>query len=105
MCMSDPLHPQGRELLPPTVLPVGAQDWDSDDQPVPDWLTQLPPPLVLVARSTVYQKDGHIIQATLDALADSPVSVVATTASRDPAQYRVAGRPRRGYDAAPSIGN
>jgi len=105
MCMSDPLHPQGRELLPPTVLPVGAQDWDPDDQPVPDWLTQLPPPLVLVARSTVYQKDGHIIQATLDALADSPVSVVATTASRDPAQYRVAGRPRRGYDAAPSIGN
>jgi len=56
MCMSDPLHPQGRELLPPTVLPVGAQDWDPDDQPVPDWLTQLPPPLVLVARSTVYQR-------------------------------------------------
>ena len=82
-------HPA--ELLPPAVRLVGAQDWDPDDQPIPDWLTQLPPPLVLVARSTVYQKDGHLIQTTLDALADSPLSVVATSTSRNPAQYRVPG--------------
>jgi UDP:flavonoid glycosyltransferase YjiC (YdhE family) len=37
----------------------------------------------------VYQKDAQLIQVTLDALADAPVSVVATTCSRDPARYRV----------------
>lgn len=51
-------------------------------------MTHLPSSLTLVARSTVYQKDGHLIQATLDALADSQKSVVATSASRDQAQYR-----------------
>jgi UDP:flavonoid glycosyltransferase YjiC (YdhE family) len=82
-------HPA--DLLPPAVRLVGAQDWDPDDQPVPDWLTRLPAPLVLVARSTVYQKDGHLIQATLDALGGGPMSVVATSTSREPGRYRAGG--------------
>ncbi len=88
---SAPPLEQPAAALPTAVRCVGADNWDPDDQPVPDWLTELQPPLVLVTRSTVYQKDAALIQVTLDALADAPVSVVATTASRDPARYRVPG--------------
>jgi MGT family glycosyltransferase len=39
--------------------------------------------------STLFQNDAKLIQTTLDALADEPVVVVATTASVDPSQFRV----------------
>ena len=45
-------------------------------------------PLVLVTCSTEFQNDGRIVEATLAALADEPVRVVATTASIDPADFR-----------------
>ena len=41
--------------------------------------------------ATTYREDARLIQATLDALADEPVSVVATSLSRDPARFRAPG--------------
>ncbi|MCC6524566.1 MAG: glycosyltransferase [Polyangiaceae bacterium] len=45
-------------------------------------------PVVLVTCSTEYQNDGRLVEAALEALADEPVRIVATTASIDPAQFR-----------------
>lgn len=46
-------------------------------------------PLVLVTCSTEYQNDGRLVETALAALAGEPVRVVATTASVDPALFRV----------------
>ncbi|MBS1154000.1 MAG: Zeaxanthin glucosyl transferase, partial [Myxococcaceae bacterium] len=51
-------------------------------------------PLVLVTCSTEYQNDGRLIEAALAALADQPVRVVATTASLDPAAFKVPANAR-----------
>ncbi|MBX7096713.1 MAG: hypothetical protein K1X89_03285 [Myxococcaceae bacterium] len=45
-------------------------------------------PLVLVTCSTEFQNDGALIEVALQALAEEPVQVVATTASVDPALFR-----------------
>lgn len=46
-------------------------------------------PLVLVTCSTEFQNDGKLVETALEALAVAPVRVVATTASVDPASFRV----------------
>jgi len=79
-----------REHLPASVRLVGPAVWDpgvSGD--APPWLAEIDRPIVLVTVSTLFQNDAKLIQTTLDALADEPVVVVATTASIDPSQFGV----------------
>lgn len=51
-------------------------------------------PLVLVTCSTEFQNDGRLVEVALEALADEPVRVVATTASNDPKAFRVPANAR-----------
>jgi MGT family glycosyltransferase len=68
---------------------VGPSGWDpAEDEPEPRWLAALTRPVILVSISTVFQDDGKLIQAALDALAGEPYDVVATTASLDPGSFR-----------------
>ena len=72
---------------PENVRLVGPGIWEPQSEgprePAPDER-----PLVLVTCSTEFQNDGKLVEATLAALADEPVRVVATTASIDPASFR-----------------
>lgn len=75
--------------LPPEVLMVGPSDWDpAAGQPPPDWLAELRRPVVLVTCSSQFQNDAKLIEVALDALADAPYDVVATTASTGPERFR-----------------
>lgn len=90
-CMAPPLllyytaepfeHPRP---WPSGVRLVGPGLWEPSAAAV-----ELPEgPLVLVTCSTEFQDDGRLIATALEALADEPVHVVATTAALDPAQFR-----------------
>jgi MGT family glycosyltransferase len=69
-----------RSDWPSSVRLVGPCDWDPPVDP-PPWLDDLTGPVVLVTSSSEFQDDGRLVQATLDALADEPVTVVATVPS------------------------
>lgn len=56
---------------------VGPCSWDPPIEP-PAWLAELEHPVVLVTTSSEFQDDGRLVQASLEALADEPVAVVAT---------------------------
>ena len=45
---------------------------------MPEWLHDLEQPLVLVTTSSEFQDDGALVRTALEALADEPVTVVAT---------------------------
>jgi MGT family glycosyltransferase len=78
-----------RTSLPASVCMVGACAWDpAEHHPEPGWLAALRRPIVLVTCSSQFQNDARLIQTALDALADSPYDVVATTASIDPDRFR-----------------
>jgi MGT family glycosyltransferase len=78
-----------RTQLPSSVRMVGPSSWDpAQDAAEPEWLKLIQRPIVLVTVSTVFQDDARLIQTALDALADEPYDVVATTASIDPDQFR-----------------
>lgn len=71
--------PQNVRLVGPGIWEPGAEaaaDSARDERP-----------LVLVTCSTEFQGDGRIVEATLAALADEPVRVIATTASIDPSRF------------------
>jgi UDP:flavonoid glycosyltransferase YjiC (YdhE family) len=51
----------------------------------PPWLEQATGPIVLVNTSTEFQNDGRLVQVALEALAEEPVTVVATLPAGDPA--------------------
>lgn len=72
---------------PASAVMVGPGLWEPPAA-APEWLAQLQRPLVLVTCSTEFQADGKLISAALEGLADEDVSVVATTAAVDPAQFR-----------------
>lgn len=74
--------------LPLSFSFVGPINW-APEAPTPSWLDRIENPLVLVTASTEYQQDERLLQTALDALADEPVSVVATAAGTDPSGYRV----------------
>jgi MGT family glycosyltransferase len=77
-----------RPSLPDSIRFVGPANWDpARDGEAPDWLDSLDRPLVIVTSSTLFQDDAKLIQVALDALADEPVDVVATTAALDPADF------------------
>ncbi len=64
------------------VLLVGPCQWEPPESP-PDWIAQIARPIVLVTTSSEFQDDGRLVQTALDALADEPVTVVATLPSVD----------------------
>src|SRR5947209_6483978 len=79
-----------RKHLPASVRLVGPAVWDPGvTGDAPAWLAEIDRPIVLVTVSTLFQNDARLIQTTLDALAGEQVAVVATTASIDPAGFRV----------------
>ncbi len=63
---------------PATVKLVGPANWEPASQ-APAWIGDLHPPVVLVTTSTEYQHDDRLLQVALDALADEPVTVIATS--------------------------
>jgi UDP:flavonoid glycosyltransferase YjiC (YdhE family) len=72
-----------RHDWPGNVVLVGPCDWDPPAEP-PGWLRQLDRPVVLVTTSSEFQDDARLVQVALAALADEPVTVVATLPASDP---------------------
>jgi MGT family glycosyltransferase len=65
---------------------VGPGLWEPPTEP-PAWLETETRPIVLVTASTAYQADDKLIATALEALAEEPVAVVATTGALDPASF------------------
>jgi MGT family glycosyltransferase len=61
----------------PDVKMTGASPWEPPQDP-PAWLDEIDRPLVLVTTSSEFQDDGILVRTALEALADEPVTVVAT---------------------------
>jgi MGT family glycosyltransferase len=76
-----------RHDWPENILMIGSCAWDPPAEP-PPWLEHTENPIVLVNTSTEYQNDSRLVQATLQALAEEPVTVVATLPADDPAGLR-----------------
>ena len=72
-----------RHDWPENILMIGPCPWDPPAAP-PPWLEHTTNPIVLVNTSTEYQNDSRLIQATLQALAEEPVTIVATVPADDP---------------------
>ena len=75
---AEPLEYRHDDWAPQLRL-VGPTAWEPPDA-APDWLEDVERPIVLVATATDYQGDTDIVRAALLALADEPVTVVATMA-------------------------
>ena len=59
------------------IMMIGACAWEPPAE-APVWLDALDRPVVLVTTSSEFQDDGALVRTALRALADEPVSVVAT---------------------------
>jgi MGT family glycosyltransferase len=57
---------------------IGPLSYDPAPEKVPDWLTAIDRPIVLVSTSSEFQGDTDVALLALTALADEPVHVVAT---------------------------
>jgi MGT family glycosyltransferase len=77
-------YPRG--AWPGNVVMIGPCAWDPPSEP-PRWLEQTTQPIVLVNTSSEFQDDGRLVRVALRALADEPVSVVATLPAGDPTQF------------------
>jgi MGT family glycosyltransferase len=77
-----------RRAWPANVVMVGPCAWDPPAEP-PPWLEQSTQPIVLVNTSTEFQNDGRLVEVALRALAQEPVTVVATLPTGDPAGLQV----------------
>ena len=77
-----------RRDWPDNVIMVGPCDWDPPAE-FPGWFDQIHGPIVLVTTSSEFQNDGRLVQTALDALADEPVTVVATVPAGDLSRFRV----------------
>jgi MGT family glycosyltransferase len=73
---------------PENVRLVGPALWEPPGRE-PEWLTAERRPIVLVTASTEFQDDAKLIRTALEALADRPYAVVATTAAHDPGDFDV----------------
>jgi MGT family glycosyltransferase len=78
---------------PASVVMVGPGSWEPPAE-APAWLSDLKRPLVLVTCSTEFQDDGRLVATALEGLAGEDLSVVATTAAVDPAQFRAPANAR-----------
>ncbi len=77
-----------RHDWPENVVMVGPCDWDPPSDP-PAWLGETTAPIVLVNTSTEFQNDGRLVQVALQALAEEPVTVVATLPAGDPSNLQI----------------
>ncbi|HWY89278.1 MAG TPA: glycosyltransferase [Solirubrobacteraceae bacterium] len=77
-----------RRGWPENVVMIGPCAWDPPSEP-PRWLEQATGPIVLVGTSTEFQRDGRLVQVALEALAEEPVTVVATLPAGDPADFQI----------------
>jgi MGT family glycosyltransferase len=77
-----------RRDWPENVVMIGPCAWDPPSEP-PPWLARTTQPIVLVNTSTEFQNDGRLVQVALQALAEEPVTVVATLPASDPAAFDV----------------
>ncbi|WP_433275011.1 nucleotide disphospho-sugar-binding domain-containing protein [Pseudonocardia xinjiangensis] len=68
---------------------IGACAFDPTPKAVPEWLTAIDRPIVLVSTSSEFQGDIDVALAALTALADEPVHVVATFPAGVPAGITV----------------
>ena len=73
---------------PRNVRHVGPALWEPP-APEPEWLGSEQRPIVLVTASTEFQDDAKLIRCALEAFADQPYAVVATTAAHDPGDFEV----------------
>ncbi|HWS58691.1 MAG TPA: nucleotide disphospho-sugar-binding domain-containing protein [Actinotalea sp.] len=71
---------------PASIVEVGPCVWEPPSEP-PAWLAEIEGPVVLVTTSSEFQDDGVLVRTALAALADEPVTVVATVPAGDPADY------------------
>lgn len=82
-----------RRDWPANIVMVGPCEWEPPSQ-VPAWLEAMKDPIVLVTTSSEFQNDGRLVEAALQALADEPVSVVATLPAGDLAQFCIPANAR-----------
>jgi MGT family glycosyltransferase len=78
---------------PASVRLVGPALWEPP-APEPDWLAAEERPIVLVTASTEFQDDAKLIRCALEAFADRPVAIVATSAAHDPADFDIPANAR-----------
>jgi MGT family glycosyltransferase len=71
-----------RSDWPEKVRLVGPGLWEPPAEP-PDWLRDLPQPLVLVTCSTLFQNDRRLADAACRAFAREPYAALVTTADVD----------------------
>jgi MGT family glycosyltransferase len=77
-----------RRDWPENVVMIGPCAWDPPSDP-PQWLERITQPIVLVNTSTEFQNDGRLVHVALQALAEEPVTVVATLPAGDPAGLQI----------------
>jgi MGT family glycosyltransferase len=73
---------------PANVRLVGPALWEPPG-PEPEWLAAEERPIILVTASTEFQDDAKLISGALEALADQPYAVIATSAAHDPGDFDV----------------
>lgn len=76
-----------RSDWPPNVRFVGSIDWAPPQEP-PEWLADMPDPLVLVTCSTERQRDERLLEVALRALPDAGMTVLGTSAAHNPGTFR-----------------
>ena len=72
---------------PPMATSSPSQPTLSSPLQPPPWLAQMRDPLVLVTCSTELQHDKRLVRVALEALPPAGMSVLATTAAHDPAEF------------------
>jgi MGT family glycosyltransferase len=82
-----------RRDWPENVVMIGPCAWDPPAEE-PPWLERIKEPIVLVNTSSEFQNDGRLVKVALEALADEPVSVVATLPAGDPSQFQAPANAR-----------
>lgn len=78
---------------PENVRLVGPALWEPPG-PEPEWLATEERPIILVTASTEFQDDASLISGALEAFADQPYAVVATSAAHDPGDFDVPANAR-----------
>lgn len=73
---------------PQNIVMVGPCAWEPP-QEAPEWLAAIEGPVVLVTTSSQFQNDGRLVAAALKALADEPVTVVATVPAGTPGDFTI----------------
>jgi MGT family glycosyltransferase len=78
---------------PHNVRLVGPALWEPPARE-PEWLAAEDRPIVLVTASTEFQDDAKLIRVALEAFAERPYAVIATSAAHDPGDFRVPANAR-----------